>query len=156
MPIKYLKGDATDPQGEGVKIIAHVCNDVGGWGRGFVMALSEKWKLPETTYRQAYDKREIGLSDVQFIDVGNDLMVANMVAQRDIRWAAGKPPIRYTALGNCLDKVVSKAHSMNATIHVPRIGCGLAGGEWSKVEKLIAKSLGNVDDSVDVFVYDLE
>jgi hypothetical protein len=30
MSIKYLKGDATGPQGDGLKIICHVCNDVGG------------------------------------------------------------------------------------------------------------------------------
>lgn len=28
--IRYTKGDATAPLGGGVKIIAHVCNDLGG------------------------------------------------------------------------------------------------------------------------------
>ena len=28
--IIYLKGDATEPIGEGHKVITHVCNDVGG------------------------------------------------------------------------------------------------------------------------------
>lgn len=27
--ITYIKGDATSPQAKGVKIIAHVCNDLG-------------------------------------------------------------------------------------------------------------------------------
>jgi hypothetical protein len=31
--ILYLKGDATNPQVEGNKIIAHICNDIGGWGK---------------------------------------------------------------------------------------------------------------------------
>ncbi len=30
----YVRGDDTAPQGTGVKIIAHVCNDLGGRGRG--------------------------------------------------------------------------------------------------------------------------
>lgn len=34
--ITYLKGDATAPQAKGVKLIVHVCNDLGGWGKGFV------------------------------------------------------------------------------------------------------------------------
>lgn len=38
----YLKGDATCPQAKGVKIICHVCNDIGGWGKGFVLALSKR------------------------------------------------------------------------------------------------------------------
>ena len=31
--INYIKGDATQPQAKGNKIIAHVCNDLGGWGK---------------------------------------------------------------------------------------------------------------------------
>ncbi|MFJ9407826.1 hypothetical protein [Streptomyces sp. NPDC101393] len=38
--ITYVQGDATAPQGKGVKVIAHVRNDLGGWGKGFVLALS--------------------------------------------------------------------------------------------------------------------
>lgn len=34
MTITYIKGDATCPQAKGVKIICHVCNDLGGWGKG--------------------------------------------------------------------------------------------------------------------------
>ena len=48
--INYVIGDATAPQGEGNKIICHICNDVGGWGAGFVMALSKKWKQPVEEY----------------------------------------------------------------------------------------------------------
>ena len=32
--INYVKGDATAPSGNGPMIIAHICNDVGGWRRG--------------------------------------------------------------------------------------------------------------------------
>ncbi|MDJ1502927.1 hypothetical protein [Xanthocytophaga agilis] len=36
MNIQYVKGDAAKPQTEGNKIIFHICNDIGGWRRGFV------------------------------------------------------------------------------------------------------------------------
>jgi hypothetical protein len=36
MSINFIVGDATTPIGDGLKIIVHVCNDIGGWGRGFV------------------------------------------------------------------------------------------------------------------------
>jgi O-acetyl-ADP-ribose deacetylase (regulator of RNase III) len=39
-PIEYVQGDATRPQGPGNKIIVHICNDVGGWGKGFVLTLA--------------------------------------------------------------------------------------------------------------------
>jgi len=31
--INYTTGDATDPITEGNKIIVHICNDIGGWGK---------------------------------------------------------------------------------------------------------------------------
>lgn len=57
IPIKYVIGDATEPQGTGRKIIAHVCNDCGGWGAGFVLALSAKDYRPES--RDLRGSREI-------------------------------------------------------------------------------------------------
>jgi O-acetyl-ADP-ribose deacetylase (regulator of RNase III) len=42
--ISYVKGDATSPQARGIKIIGHVCNDLGGWGKGFVLAVSRRWR----------------------------------------------------------------------------------------------------------------
>lgn len=37
---------------------------------------------------------------------------------------------------------------------MPRIGCGLAGGKWEKIEPLINKNL--IEKGIDVFVYDYE
>ena len=38
--IHYTTGDATRPATDGRNIIAHICNDIGGWGKGFVGPLS--------------------------------------------------------------------------------------------------------------------
>jgi hypothetical protein len=40
-----------------------------------------------------------------------------------------------------------------ASVHMPRIGCGLAGGEWPKVEMLVKYFL--TDRGISVTVYDL-
>lgn len=45
--ITYITGDATRPQDQGAKIIVHICNDIGGWGKGFVVAISRRWPEPE-------------------------------------------------------------------------------------------------------------
>jgi len=50
--LRFIKGDATSPQAKGVKIIAHICNDLGKWGKGFVMAVSARWPEPEAAYRE--------------------------------------------------------------------------------------------------------
>ncbi len=57
MAITYLKGDATSPQANGVKLIVHVCNDRGGWGKGFVVAIPKRWPEPEEADRTCYKER---------------------------------------------------------------------------------------------------
>lgn len=53
MSIEYLRGDATVPcKSDGIRIIAHICNDCGGWGSGFVVAISRRWSEPESQYRK--------------------------------------------------------------------------------------------------------
>jgi hypothetical protein len=51
MEIGYRVGDATAPAAEGQKIIAHICNDQGAWGKGFVLALSRRWKQPAAAFK---------------------------------------------------------------------------------------------------------
>lgn len=151
--INYVTGDATTPQGEGKKIICHICNDIGAWGAGFVLALSKKWRYPEDFYRV---RQEYPLGDVDVLNVEEDISVANMIAQHGIeRDSKGNPPIRYDALKECLIKVNQIAMNIDAphkrvSLHMPRIGAGLAGGDWSVIEKLIEENV-----RVPVTVYDL-
>ncbi|HKI34795.1 MAG TPA: macro domain-containing protein [Gemmataceae bacterium] len=153
--ITYLKGDATSPQAKGNKVIAHICNDIGGWGKGFVLAISRRWEEPEAEYRSwhaAGKKDGFGLGAVQFVPVEPYVWVANMVAQRGMKTGSSGPPIRYEAVAACLEKVVAKALELGASVHMPRIGCGLAGGEWSRIEPLIEEYL--CGRGVPVLVYD--
>lgn len=152
--IQYMKGDATQPATPGNKIIVHICNDIGGWGKGFVMAISKRWTEPEKQYRdwhRSADNFELG--QVQFVRVENDLWIANLIGQHKIsRDESGNPPIRYDAIREGLDKVGLFAAEKSASVHMPRIGCGLAGGTWDKIEPLILDTLSN--KNIGVFVYD--
>lgn len=40
--IKIITGDATRPIEDDPKIIVQVCNEIGGWGAGFVLAISKR------------------------------------------------------------------------------------------------------------------
>lgn len=153
MKINYLKGDATKPVSEGNKIIVHICNDIGAWGAGFVLALSKQWKGPEQGYRYRNDPNKHKLGNVQYCAVENDIMVANMIAQHGTGPDKdGNPPIRYDALKKCLQDVNRVAQEIQASVHMPRIGCGLAGGDWSKVSEIVEETL----EHVNIYVYDFE
>ncbi|WP_329235806.1 macro domain-containing protein [Streptomyces sp. NBC_00111] len=153
--ITYVRGDATAPQGKGVKLIVHVCNDLGGWGKGFVLALSRRWSEPEAAYRRWHRGRsgnDFGLGAVQFVQAEPYVWVANVVGQRGIRTGSKGVPVRYEAIDEGLRKVAVRAAELGASVHMPRIGCGLAGGTWSRVEPLVTERL--VGRGIGVTVYD--
>jgi O-acetyl-ADP-ribose deacetylase (regulator of RNase III) len=154
--VDYIPGDATAPHGTGPRIIAHVCNDQGGWGKGFVLALSHHWPQPESAYRSWYRDRhenDFALGAVQFVQVADEVYVANMIGQHGYRNGPDGPPVRYPAIATALSAVGDRAIGLRASVHMPRIGCGLAGGRWEFIEPLIATHL--LERGVAVTVYDL-
>ncbi|MGW0770138.1 macro domain-containing protein [Streptomyces sp. NPDC002676] len=154
--ISYVRGDATVPSVKGAKVIAHVCNDLGGWGKGFVLALSRRWPEPEAAYRawhRARAKNDFGLGAVLLVKVAPDVWVANMIGQRGIRTARSSGvPVRYEAIDSALARLADKVIELGASVHMPRIGCGLAGGKWSRIEPLVTERL--VKRGIAVTVYD--
>lgn len=142
----YVEGDATQPQGDGLKIVAHVCNNKGAWGAGFVLAISKRWPLAELRYR-ALKKYTLGTH--QFVDVEPGIVICNMIAQT----MGGPVPLRYGALRKCLHELNSIARISNikidTTIHAPMFGAGLAGGDWTKIESIIKEEIKDVD----IYIY---
>lgn len=156
MSISYVIGDATAPEGAGPKVVVHVCNDIGRWGRGFVLAVSARWRRPEEDYRRWQHEggaQPFALGEVQFVAVEDGLWVANLIGQHGIRIEHGQPPVRYEAIRMGLASVRRFASEHSATIHMPRIGAGLAGGRWEEVACIIDEEL--VSHHVAVTVYDL-
>lgn len=160
----YLIGDATKPvctYGDDNQIIAHICNNKGGWGAGFVLALSKLSKLPENAYRNAFkNNKDFGLGFVDFVTVKEHnnmekgLIVANMVAQNGYKSEKNPIPLSYKYLEECLDKLGEYASKVNATIHMPKIGTGLAGGDWEIISQLINNKL--CSRGLRVYVYKME
>lgn len=167
--LSFIRGDATQPVstallgGSSNKIIVHLCNDVGRWGKGFVLAISKRWRQPEREFRAWHADGLAVLGEVQFVQVEDNLWIANMIGQHGIannkarskmkRANGDPPPIRYQAIEAGLAKVSTMAQELKASVHMPRIGCGLAGGKWELIEPIVEREL--VQLGVDVTVYDL-
>ena len=153
LEIQYLVGDATEPFADGAdnRIIIHCCNDIYGWGRGFVISLSKKWKAPQREYKAWTHNFRLG--EIQIVPVEGNISVCNMIGQHDIYSKHGIPPVRYEAIRKCLKKVAIHCKKTNTSVHAPRFGSDLAGGKWEKIEKLINQEL--ISKDIPVFVYDL-
>lgn len=168
MPITYKKGDATNPLIEPDRngLIIHIANTRGGWGKGFVLAVSKRWPEPEAAYRQWFaqkywDEQPFELGKIQAVKVEPNLHVCNMIAQEGYGLnnqalhqtgePNGTPPIRYIALSECLTRVAVLAKSLGASVHGPRFGSGLSGGSWPRIEEIINRVLADVP----VYIYEL-
>jgi O-acetyl-ADP-ribose deacetylase (regulator of RNase III) len=54
----------------------------------------------------------------------------------------------------CLTALAGHATRLTASVHMPRIGCGLAGGRWERIEPLIITALCAQDIPVAVYDHD--
>ncbi len=83
-------------------------------------------------------------------------MIAHMIGQRGVRrpgrTAPAPAPLRYDAIDAALGRLAGQVIGLGASVHLPRIGCGLAGGSWPRVEPLITERL--VRRGIAVTVYD--
>ena len=160
MKITYVKGDATLPIGDGFKVICHCCNDIGAWGAGFVMALSRRWPITKQSYHQWQrtgfcEGVPFSLGEVQLVEVGEEITVANIIGQEGIRRRGKEQPIRYGSIRKAFGHLCNVYQGNKAvSFHMPRIGCGLAGGSWSIMEEIIESTL--VNNGFKVYVYDLK
>lgn len=151
--IEYQVGDATNPQARPV-IIAHVCNDIGAWGAGFVVPLGRRWPAAKDQYEKWHRSGALfELGRIAVVSVGDNVWVANMIAQHGVRRRRGEVPLRYDALAVCLEKLAGRAVELEATVAMPRIGAGLAGGDWERISALIEEHVCGA--GVPVVVYDL-
>jgi O-acetyl-ADP-ribose deacetylase (regulator of RNase III) len=154
--VRYVYGDATEPRGDGPKLIAHIVTDAALiWGGGgFAAALRRRWPAAQDGFRDWATHRDgrLELGQVHVVRLREDLLVASMIAQHGYG-PSRKPRIRYSALRNALAHLAQVALREGASVHMPRIGAGEARGSWDAIEELIASSLSPA--RVPVTVYDL-
>jgi hypothetical protein len=155
--ITFVTGDATKPHGKAQKIIAHVVNDgTARWGGGgFARVVGKTWPLVQKDFIEwaASDRRNLKLGRTRACRIEEDAVIFSMICQHGYG-PSPRPRIRYQYLRSCLTDLQGMARDEGATVHMPRIGCGEAGGNWYIVEDLIRECL--CDNGVEVTIYDLQ
>ncbi len=153
-------GDVTSPQTNNPCIVPHIVNDVGLWGSGVVIAVSNKWPEPRRSYLSKIKECRLKLGDVDFVQVEDDICIANMVGQKgvsDVHITMGDkttviPPIKYSSLQECMYRVAGFALEHKLEIHAPWFGTLRAGGEKSIIETMIDDVWCN--SGLNVFMYE--
>jgi hypothetical protein len=153
--IQHLIGDALEPRGTGARIVAHVVNDgTPRWGGGFARVVAQRSAEAQSDFIEwtSQDRSRLRLGNHHVFRLAPDLYIFHMIAQRGFGYSP-KPRIRYHHLETCLNSLSELASQISASVHMPRIGCGQAGGNWAVVSELIDETLCR--RGIEVTVYDL-
>ncbi|HWF50285.1 MAG TPA: ImmA/IrrE family metallo-endopeptidase [Solirubrobacteraceae bacterium] len=154
--LRYLRGDAAQPRGEGPTIIAHVVNDSArNWGgRGFVLSLMDSYPDAREQYSAwASAGGNPRLGAVHLAEVGDGRWIASLVAQAGYgACSTGRPRLRLAALRAALEQLAALAQARAADVHMPLIGTGQGGMSWPKVRDLIIEELADRHISTMLYV----
>lgn len=140
--IQYVRGSALEPRGEENKIVAFVVNDAtSAWGGpSFAAQVGRKWPQAQAEFHRLFRQVRGELGRVLFLEGEKGLLLAPMIAQHGYGSGARRR-LAYSALNRGLNLVAQKAEDLEASVHLPRLGAGQAGGEWPIVRDVIADTL---------------
>ena len=139
LPIRLLHGNVLEPRSGGKKIICQLVNDKAvKWGGGVARKIAKRFPNAEEAYTEQVIQipQRDRLGRAIFSKASEDLTIASLIGQEGFGPSLF-PRIRYAALQTSLEQVADLAASIGASIHMPKIGTGSAGGDWSTIEEML-------------------
>lgn len=148
--LTYIDGDLIKlALGGSFDVITHGCNCQSNMGAGIAPQMAkafqcDRFKYEGSKYRGNINK--LGNIDYEepILASGKKLIVVNSYTQyrygRNHTDGVSKP-LDYEALTLCMRKINFLFEGMGMRIGLPKIGAGLAGGDWSVIEGIIQKEL---------------
>lgn len=123
-------------------IIAHQVNCQKVMGAGLAKAIKNKYPCVFQSYYSALSKCPDRLGSSQIIQVypSSSLFICNLFAQD--KYGTDKQYTDYLIFESCLQNLRSQYQTWDLLKDLPvyfpyKIGCGLGGGDWSIIYKLI-------------------
>lgn len=135
MKIEYIKGDLLQT---GVKHIMHGCNSHGVMGSGVAKVIREKYPQAYNDYIFKYNNYGLELGDV-IVSVQDDgKVIHNAITQRDYGRDISRVYVSYWAIAEVFRNINSRGIK---EIAMPKIGAGLANGDWNVISAIIENTL---------------
>ena len=124
------------------QMICHQVNCQGVMGAGLAKQVRTAYPQVYELYKQYCEKQTEKanlLGRVQFIKCPNNVIIANCFAQ--FGYGRGALQTSYAAFRLCMLKIKNfcKTNSINCVSIPYKMGCGLAGGNWEIISKIIAE-----------------
>ena len=161
--MKTIKGDLIKLAEEGkFDVIIHGCNCFHAMGGGIAKQLADKYPQVEEVDRQTTfgDRNKLGSYSLEHaLNVNDDVFVI-LNAYTQYKWSSGSDVFEYDAFQKFLNVISPYIQSYNGggkiNIGFPQIGAGLAGGDWSRISKMIEKFSEDVASHADVTVVEYQ
>ncbi|MGE4480846.1 ImmA/IrrE family metallo-endopeptidase [Acidocella sp.] len=152
--LHFIYGDILAPRPLPPIVVCQLVNDRAiRWGGGVAKQMARRYPNAEAQFSEWIKSvsRSARLGEVHYATTAEGLTLASLVAQEG--YGPGGTRIRYHALARCLANVATFAFARDASVHMPRLGTGGAGGEWEIVEALIRQHFAGLAKGV--WIYDL-
>lgn len=139
-------------------ILCHQVNFQGVMGAGIAKTIKDELLSPVQfdEYKQLCKSQGSRLlGQVQYLEIDASLrFVANLFCQNSFNRSAGILT-NYDAMRQCFSRVERMAREYRMTVAVPgMIGCGIAGGDWNAVKRILADVFGNSRVNLDIVYWD--
>lgn len=142
--IKIIDGDILQATED---IICHQVNSMGVMGGGIAKQIRDKYPEVYDEYKNYCNRHQIKeqmLGVTQCIKCQDGKVIANLFGQ--LYFGTNKQHTNYGALRNCLEYLRMRVDQSNESIAIPyNLGCGLAGGNWEIVSKIIEEVFQDYD-----------
>ena len=142
-------------------VIVHGCNCFNRMRRGIGVDMAREFKADivdnehhkskDEDYEEWHKSELLGNiewynpnEDFDLVNVPRDLTVVNAYTQ--YHWDSNGSPLDYEALILCMRKI--NHQFLGKHIGLPKIGCGLAGGDWNRVREILERELVNCNVTV--------
>jgi O-acetyl-ADP-ribose deacetylase (regulator of RNase III) len=132
-------------------IIVQGCNAQGVMGSGVAKAIRDKYPFVYDLYRGAYEKKGLQLGQVVWATVSKEepmLTIANAITQEFYGRDPNRVYVSYEGLRIAFERVAEIARKHDLPVHYPRIGAGLAQGDWNRITAIIDTALTGVEHTL--------
>jgi O-acetyl-ADP-ribose deacetylase (regulator of RNase III) len=129
--MKIIVGDLIKSVSEGH--ILHGCNARGVMGGGFALYIRNRYPNVYEEYLDIYEREGLKLGQAIPVKITKNLTVWNLITQEG--FGTHTRQTDYSAVRMAFENF--KSNFNGGDIHHPLIGCGLGGGQWCIVDRII-------------------
>lgn len=149
--MKEVEGDLLDMFENGqFDVIVHGCNCFNNMNAGIAGKIIRRWPVVADYDNLTVRGDPAKLGTIGFVPIGNSQWIINAYTQ--FGYGTHRRQVEYGAVRSCMTKIF-QAYEGDEKFRIgfPLIGCGLAGGDWDVVSRIIEDELLGCDYTIVTF-----